>query len=297
MARGGRRAVRRHRVGTAARVRKPRRWPDLRDHPALPGDSTRSRISCSTPSSSWPSGGCSARSSARCGAHGRAVPIAFLLGVVDELFQRSAVGRSFEIADLAANAFGIVLGIGLGPLRPSRRMARGLVAVAAIGASVLAVHSYRRLRHFNRGLLHTRQGDLPKALVEYRLALRDGLDSPSFYNELAWIEVESGMATRGPRSTTPPARGPRRRGTPTSSIPTPGPCTTPAVPRGAAAPRAGVRGQAAHVLHPLPSRRGLRRARGWRTRRVAPSRTDAPLPPRQRGPPGRSSRCGAGAWP
>ena len=28
--------------------------------------------------------------------------------------------------------------------------------------------------------------------TEYRLALHDGLDSPSFYNELAWIEVESG---------------------------------------------------------------------------------------------------------
>jgi tetratricopeptide (TPR) repeat protein len=121
-----------------------------------------------------------------------AAAIALLLGVVDEFFQRSVANRSFEIADLGANLCGVLLGIGLGPVLPSRRTARSVVAVAVIGATALAVHSYRNLRHVNRGLLYTRQGDLPKALVEYRLALHDGLDSPSFYNELAWIEVESG---------------------------------------------------------------------------------------------------------
>jgi tetratricopeptide (TPR) repeat protein len=45
----------------------------------------------------------------------------------------------------------------------------------------------------NQGLLYTRAGDMPKALEQYRLALRDGVDSPSFYNELAWVEVESGV--------------------------------------------------------------------------------------------------------
>ena len=121
-----------------------------------------------------------------------AAVITLLLGVVDEMFQRSVANRSFEIADLGANVCGVLLGIGLGPVLPSRRTARSVVAVAVIGATALAVHSYRQLRHVNRGLLYTRQGDLPKALVEYRLALQDGLDSPSFYNELAWIEVESG---------------------------------------------------------------------------------------------------------
>ena len=121
-----------------------------------------------------------------------AAAIALLLGVVDEMFQRSVANRSFEIADLGANLCGVLLGIGLGPVLPSRRTARRVVAVAVIGATALAVQSYRHLRHFNRGMLYTRQGDLPKALVEYRLALQDGLDSPSFYNELAWIEVESG---------------------------------------------------------------------------------------------------------
>ena len=121
-----------------------------------------------------------------------AAVITLLLGVVDEMFQRSVANRSFEIADLGANVCGVLLGIGLGPVLPSRRTARSVVAVAVIGATALAVHSYRQLRHVNRGLLYTRQGDLPKALVEYRLALHDGLDSPSFYNELAWIEVESG---------------------------------------------------------------------------------------------------------
>ena len=121
-----------------------------------------------------------------------AATIALLLGVVDEMFQRSVANRSFEIADLGANLCGVLLGIGLGPVLPSRRTARRVVAVAVIGATALAVQSYRHLRHFNRGMLYTRQGDLPKALVEYRLALHDGLDSPSFYNELAWIEVESG---------------------------------------------------------------------------------------------------------
>jgi tetratricopeptide (TPR) repeat protein len=122
-----------------------------------------------------------------------AAAIALALGTGDELFQRVIGFRSFEIADLVANGFGVLLGVGLGPILPSRRVARGLVAVAAIGAAALAAHSYTGLRHFNRGLQYTRQGDLPKALAEYRLALRDGLDSPSFYNELAWTEVESGV--------------------------------------------------------------------------------------------------------
>ena len=122
-----------------------------------------------------------------------AAAIAAVLGAGDELFQRFVAHRSFEIADLGANALGVLLGVGLAPALPSRRTARGAIAVALVGATALAAHSYLHLRHVNRGLLYTRQGDLPKALAEYRLALRDGLDSPSFYNELAWIEVESGV--------------------------------------------------------------------------------------------------------
>ncbi len=122
-----------------------------------------------------------------------AAAIALLLGTGDEFFQRLVGFRSFEIADLMANGFGVLLGVGLGPILPSRRVSRSFVAVAVIGAAALAAHSYMGLRHFNRGLQYTRQGDLPKALAEYRLALRDGLDSPSFYNELAWTEVESGV--------------------------------------------------------------------------------------------------------
>ena len=119
--------------------------------------------------------------------------IAFLLGIGDELFQRFVAYRSYEYADMAANGFGVLLGVGLSGVLPSRRIARGAVAVAVIGASALAAYSYRNLRHFNHGLLYARQGDLPKALTEYRAALRDGMETPTFYNELAWIEVESGV--------------------------------------------------------------------------------------------------------
>jgi tetratricopeptide (TPR) repeat protein len=122
-----------------------------------------------------------------------AAVIAFLLGAGDELFQRVVASRTFEIADLAANGVGVLLGIGLGPVLPSRRLARGAVAVAVCGLVALATHSYFGLRHFNRGVLYSRAGDLPKALEQYRLALRDGIDTPTFYNELAWIEVESGV--------------------------------------------------------------------------------------------------------
>jgi tetratricopeptide (TPR) repeat protein len=138
----------------------------------------------------WLLGALAVRQEARAAA---AALIACLLGLGDELFQRLVAGRSFEFADMAANACGVLLGVGLGPVLPSRRTARSAVAVALIGASALAAHSYRNLRHFNRGLLYTRQGDLPKALTEYRLALDDGMDSPAFYNELAWSEVESGV--------------------------------------------------------------------------------------------------------
>jgi tetratricopeptide (TPR) repeat protein len=119
--------------------------------------------------------------------------IAFLLGVGDELIQRFVAARAFELADLAANAVGVLLGIGLGPVLPSRRLARGAVAVAVCSAAALATHSYFGLRHYHRGLLHARAGDLPEALEQYRLAVGDGVDSSTFYNELAWMEVESGV--------------------------------------------------------------------------------------------------------
>jgi tetratricopeptide (TPR) repeat protein len=122
-----------------------------------------------------------------------AATVALLLGLGDELFQRLFAERTFDLGDLAANILGVALGIGLGPVIPSRRLARGLVAATLIAVAGIATHEYLRLRHFNRGLMYTRQGDLPKALAEYRLALRDGLDSPAFYNELAWIELESGV--------------------------------------------------------------------------------------------------------
>jgi tetratricopeptide (TPR) repeat protein len=123
-----------------------------------------------------------------------AAALALLLGTSDEFFQRLVADRSFEIADLGANVTGVLLGIGVGPVFPGRRVVRGTVlALAIVGAAGLAGQSYWHLRHFNRGLLYTRAGDLPMALTEYRLALRDGLDTPSFYNELAWIEVESGV--------------------------------------------------------------------------------------------------------
>ena len=138
----------------------------------------------------WLLGKLAVRQTARVWA---AALIAFLLGLGDELFQRVVAYRSFEFLDMAANGFGVLLGVGLAGVLPSKRMARGAVAVAVIGASALAAYSYRELHHFNRGLLYARQGDLPKALSEYRAALHDGMDGPSFYNELAWIEVESGV--------------------------------------------------------------------------------------------------------
>jgi tetratricopeptide (TPR) repeat protein len=123
--------------------------------------------------------------------------IAFLLGLGDELFQRFVAYRSYEYADMAANACGVLLGVGLAGRLPSRRLARGAVAVAVLGAVALAAYSYRTLHHFNAGLLYAREGDLPKALIEYRAALHEGMDAPSFYNELAWIEVESGVGDIG----------------------------------------------------------------------------------------------------
>lgn len=119
--------------------------------------------------------------------------VAVLLGLGDEFFQRLFADRTFDLGDLAANGLGVALGIGLGPVIPSRRLGRTLVVATLIAAGGVATYEYWRLRHFNRGILYTRQGDLPSALAEYRLALRDGLDSPGFFNELAWIELESGV--------------------------------------------------------------------------------------------------------
>ena len=122
-----------------------------------------------------------------------AAAVTCVLAVGDESWQRLFAERTFDLADLAADGVGIVLGIGLGPAGRSRRLGRGLMAAAVVGGLGLAAHEHVRLRHYSRGLLHSRHGDLRSALGEYRLALRDGLDSPRFYNELAWAELESGV--------------------------------------------------------------------------------------------------------
>ena len=182
----------RHRAGAAARFREPRGEPASSTSRCTIRGSTRSRISCSTRSSSWLSGGCSAGSSSA-GRRGRRRPR-----------DRAPAGRRRR--DVPAVR-------GQPQLRDRRTGGERVRGPARYrpwtGAAVPADGSERGRRGRDRrhgprrSFVPAPAARQPRPVVHAPGRSPEGpggvsagapgrLDSPSFYNELAWIEVESG---------------------------------------------------------------------------------------------------------
>lgn len=124
------------------------------------------------------------------------LPMAAMLTVVavgDELLQGVQSSRHLDAADLVASLCGIVLGLGW-PMR-ERSAGRAMALVAAgltVSAGVTAA-SYFEQRHVNAALRHARAGNFVEARREYRAAYEAGLRTAALFNELAWVELESGI--------------------------------------------------------------------------------------------------------
>jgi Tfp pilus assembly protein PilF len=121
---------------------------------------------------------------------------ALLVGTFVELMQGVWASGSVEAADLVADASGIALGW-VAAVRPPRLTAMGATAAALAAAGVVTYQTYAGLVDYSRAQRYLRQGDLVSARASLRLALGAGVRRPSLYNDLGWVEIESGVGDPG----------------------------------------------------------------------------------------------------
>ena len=121
-----------------------------------------------------------------------AAATALAFGGVLELAQGVAATGSMEAADLVANASGVALGW-VAVTRPPRPTAIGATAAAAAAAGIVTHATYVRLIDYSRGQRYLRQGDLVQARASLLRAAGVGVKRPALYNDLGWLEIESGV--------------------------------------------------------------------------------------------------------
>lgn len=111
----------------------------------------------------------------------------------DELGQALSPTRSLELADFVAGMCGIAAGV-CWITRTGRPAWAAVGAVLALAtAGYIVVDSFSKQRHVNAGVRYERAGDFVNARLEYRAALAAGARTATVYNELGWVEIESGV--------------------------------------------------------------------------------------------------------
>lgn len=125
-----------------------------------------------------------------------AATVGVLLSILDESVQQLAPGRSVEAFDMVAN----LAGLGLGWVLVRRRgdsLAFGTVALALCAASYVTWDTHVRLMDYSRALQYAQQQDFVRAREHLLRALDGGMRSPGLFNELGWVEIESGIGDPG----------------------------------------------------------------------------------------------------
>jgi Tfp pilus assembly protein PilF/VanZ family protein len=130
------------------------------------------------------------------GVRSPAVVVSLLLAVVaaaDEAGQAFNPVRNVDLGDLAAGWCGLAIA-------GSWRLRRQAPALAlAVGATALAIAgnvtmtSVMQQRHLNAAVRFERLGDFAGARREYLAALDAGAETAHVYNQLGWVEIESGI--------------------------------------------------------------------------------------------------------
>lgn len=121
-----------------------------------------------------------------------AVLVVTVLALVDESLQNLAPGRNVEGFDFAANLAGIALGWVI-VKRPGTLLATGTALLALGTGGYTAWDTHARLIDYSRALQYERQHDFVRARDHYLRALKAGMRSPGLFNELSWVEIESGV--------------------------------------------------------------------------------------------------------
>ena len=115
------------------------------------------------------------------------------VAVADELAQAFQPARHVDVADLAASLAGIGLGLGWAHRQRSKTKAGLIVAAASLVSVGVTTASYFDQRHLVAALRYERVGNFVEARREYRAAFDAGVRTPGLFNELAWVEIESGI--------------------------------------------------------------------------------------------------------
>lgn len=114
------------------------------------------------------------------------------VALADEVQQTQLSNRSVEQADVLAAGGGLVIALGLLLARHRRRFG-ALLAIAGMALSGGVIyHSWNGTRHYKYGLRMAAEGRFDEARAAYARALAAGMNTPSLFNGLAWVEVESG---------------------------------------------------------------------------------------------------------
>jgi Tfp pilus assembly protein PilF len=118
--------------------------------------------------------------------------VGLLLAATDETVQAFAPGRSVESFDMVANLAGLTLG--WAAVQPCRtRLTWAVAALALCAGAYVTWHTHILLIDYSRGLRYSQQQDFVRAREHFRLALEAGLRTPGLFNELGWVEIESGV--------------------------------------------------------------------------------------------------------
>jgi tetratricopeptide (TPR) repeat protein len=128
----------------------------------------------------------------RYGAIVLAVSLA-VLAIADELGQGLNPAREVELKDFVAGMSGLTLG--MVATSPWQKALPGMIASATAlsAAGYVTLDSFRSQVHVNAARELERAGDFLGARREYRLAFDAGVRSAGLFNELSWVEVESGV--------------------------------------------------------------------------------------------------------
>lgn len=114
-----------------------------------------------------------------------------LLSIADELLQQLAPGRNLELFDLLADCSGLTLGWVI-VAKPIRALALTAGTLAVGLAAYVTYDTHVRLIDYSRALGYERQHDFVRAREYYLRALERGMRTSELYNELGWVEIESG---------------------------------------------------------------------------------------------------------
>lgn len=112
------------------------------------------------------------------------------LGIVVEIVQGMVPHRSVELADVAADLFGLSLGAAF--VLRSKRLGRALAIASVTGSALVTAHSYFRTRDYLHGVRAEARREYAVARRHYLAAFEKGLRTASLYNGLGWVEIESG---------------------------------------------------------------------------------------------------------